>query len=339
MLNLSMLDKLRSRVRDLVARIFRRRLPEPGRFKIGSNFSWRGWLASHPWTWPSRDYLLYVPRGYGGWRRRPLIVLIHGCKQTPEDISAATRIAAHADANGWLVLLPRQVAKANPWSCWNWFDTATSAGRGEAAIVAAQVRAVRRAYRVHPRKVYAVGMSAGGCLAAVLGLRHPKLFAGVFVHSGVACGAASAPLTAMRVLTYGADTNYEKIGANARADVPRRALPVALLAIGGADDTAVAEINTIQLVRQYLVFNGKLVQQSHPPNVLPPADHETTSTLPAGRIMTVSDYRDGVRLVVRRVRVTGLGHAWSGGDDAFPYNDSNPPDATALLAEFVAGQI
>jgi poly(hydroxyalkanoate) depolymerase family esterase len=339
MLNTSMLEKLRSRVRDLVARIFRRKLPEPGRFVIGSNFSWRGWLASHPWIWPSRDYLLYVPQGYGGWRRRPLIVLIHGCKQTPEDIAAATRIAARADANGWLVLLPRQVAKANPWSCWNWFDTATSAGRGEAAIVASQVRAVRRAYRVHPRKVYAVGMSAGGCLAAVLGLRHPKLFAGVFVHSGVACGAASAPLTAMRVLTYGADTNYEKIGANARADAPRRALPVALLAIGGADDTAVAEINTIQLVRQYLVFNGKLVQQPNPPNVLPPADHETTSTLPAGRIMTVSDYRDGARLVVRRVRVTGLGHAWSGGDDAFPYNDSNPPDATALLAEFVAGQL
>ena len=338
MLKISMLEKLRSRVRDLVARIFRREPPEPGRFVIGSNFSWRGWLASHPWIWPSRDYLLYVPRGYGRWRRRPLIVLIHGCKQTPEDISAATRIAACADANGWLVLLPRQVAKANPWSCWNWFDSATSAGRGEAAIVASQVRAVRRAYRVHPRKVYAVGMSAGGCLAAVLGLRHPKLFAGVFVHSGVACGAASAPLTAMRVLTYGADTNYEKIGANARADAPRRALPVALLAMGGAEDTAVAEINTIQLVRQYLVFNGKLVPQPNPPNVLPPADHETTSTLPAGRMMTVSDYRDGARLVVRRVRVTGLGHAWSGGDDAFPYNDSNPPDATALLAEFVAGQ-
>ena len=334
-----MLEKLRSRARDLVARIFGRKPPEPGRFVSGSNFSWHGWLASGPWIWPARDYLLYVPRGYGGWRRRPLIVLIHGCKQTPEEIAAATRIATRADENGWLVLLPRQAAKANPWSCWNWFDTATSAGKGEAAIVAAQVKSVRRSYRVHPRKVYAVGMSAGGCLAAVLGLRHPKLFAGVFVHSGVACGAASAPLTAMRVLTYGADTNYEKIGANARADAPRRALPVALLAIGGADDAAVAEINTIQLVRQYLVFNGKLVQEPSPPNVLPPADHEATSTLTAGRTMTVSDYRDGARLVVRRVRVTGLAHAWSGGDDAFPDNDPNPPDATALLAEFVAGQL
>ena len=334
-----MLEKLRSRARDLVARIFGRKPPEPGHFVRGSKFSWRGWLASGPWIWPERDYLLYVPQGYGGWRRRPLIVLIHGCKQTPEDIAAATSIAARADENGWLVLLPRQVAKANPWSCWNWFDTATSAGRGEAAIVAAQVKSVRRAYRVHPRKVYAVGMSAGGCLAAVLGLRYPKVFAGVFVHSGVAGGAASAPLTAMRVLAHGADTDYEKIAADARADAPRRALPVALLAIAGADDAVVAEINTIQLVRQYLVFNGKLVQEPNPPNVLPPADHEATSTLPAGRTMTVSDYRDGARLVVRRVRVTGLAHAWSGGDDAFPYNDPNPPDATALLAEFVAGQL
>jgi hypothetical protein len=51
----------------------------------------------------------------------------------------------------------------------------------------------------------------------------------------------------------------------------------------------------------------------------------------------MSDYREGKRLIVRRVDVKGLAHAWSGGDDAFPYNDSNPPDATALLAEFVAG--
>src|SRR6202047_880625 len=221
-----MFERLPTGARGLIARIFGRKPPEPGHFVSGSNFSWRGWLGSGPWLWPSRDYLLYVPQGYGGGRRRPLIVLINGCKQTPEEIAAATRIAATADENGWLVLLPRPVAKAKPRSCWNWFDTAHSAGKGEAAIVAAQVKSVLRSHRVHPRKVYAVGMSAGGCLAAVLGLRYPKLFAGVFVHSGVACGAASAPLTAMRVLTYGADTNYEKIGANARADAPRRALPV-----------------------------------------------------------------------------------------------------------------
>ena len=329
-----MLEALRSRLRDIVARLFRRKPLPPGRFESGSKFSWRGWIAAGTWVWPARDYLLYIPKGYGGWHRRPLIVLMHGCKQTPEDIAAASRIAARADANGWLVLLPRQTSKANPWSCWNWFDTATSAGRGEAAIVVAQVAAVRRSYRVHPRKIYAVGMSAGGCLAAVLGVRHPALFAGIVVHSGVACGAASGALTAMRVLAHGADTDYASIAADARADAPRRALPIPLLAISGASDTAVAEINTEQLVRQYLVLNGKLAPQS---DALPRADRETTSTLAAGRTMTVSDYRDGARLLVRKIRVTGLAHAWSGGDDAFPYNDPKPPDATALLAEFVAG--
>jgi hypothetical protein len=169
-------------------------------------------------------------------------------------------------------------------------------------------------------------------------MRHPKLFAGVLVHSGVACGAASAPLTAMHVLKHGADTDYETICSGARKDAPRRALPVPLLAIAGADDDAVAEINTVQLVRQYLVFNGKLLPHSAPPNALPPADHEVTTPLGAGRSMSVSDYVEGARLVARRVRVTGLAHAWSGGDGAFPYNDPGPPDAMALLAEFIAAQ-
>jgi hypothetical protein len=51
--------------------------------------------------------------------------------------------------------------------------------------------------------------------------------------------------------------------------------------------------------------------------------------------MTTADYRDGAGVVVRMVRVAELGHGWSGGDAAFPYNDPNPPDATALLGEFV----
>jgi hypothetical protein len=38
---------------------------------------------------------------------------------------------------------------------------------------------------------------------------------------------------------------------------------------------------------------------------------------------------------VRVVRVGKLEHGWSGGDAAFPYNDPQPPAATALLEEFV----
>jgi poly(hydroxyalkanoate) depolymerase family esterase len=330
-----MLEKFRTRIRDFFTRLFRREPLAPGYFVSDKKFSWHGRLDSASWVWPTREYLLYVPRGYGGWRRRKLVVLLHGCKQTPEDFAAATGIAALADRHGWLVLMPRQVGKANPYSCWNWFDTATSAGRGEAAIVGAQIRTVRRKYRVNPGRIFVAGFSAGGCLAAVLGLRHPELFAGVFVHSGAACGAASGAMDAVNVMKKGgADAAYEEVAQRARAAAPRWALPLPLIVVHGARDSVVAEINGVQLARQFLVLNGKALGDGAP-SELPHPDSHATVKLPGGREVTTSDYREGVRVV----RVAQLDHSWSGGDSAFPYNDPQPPAATALLGEFVEGRL
>jgi poly(hydroxyalkanoate) depolymerase family esterase len=323
------------RIRIFFRRLFRRRPPEPGRYVAGSKLSWSGWLAMSPWVWPNREYLLYIPQGYSRWKRRPLVVLLHGCRQTPEDFATGTRIAAQADRHGWLVLLPRQTAKCNPWGCWNWFDKRTTAGGGEAAIVAAQVRSVRRAFRAHPRRIFAVGMSAGGALAAVLGVQHADVFAGVLAHSGLACGAAAGPLTALDVMARGADGPYEDIALAARARNAGRIVP--LLAIYGGRDEVVAEMNTTQLVRQYLLLNGCLDPAA--PADLPPPDEETSLEQDGARVASVISYRLGNRSVVRLVRVPGLGHAWSGGDASLPYNDAHPPDASALLAEFIVSEI
>jgi poly(3-hydroxybutyrate) depolymerase len=138
-----------------------------------------------PWLLPRREYLLYVPAGWSWWTRAPLVVFCHGCKQTPEEFAEGARVAGIADAHGWLVLLPRQSESANAWRCWNWFDSASVAGRGETAIVAAMIRSVRRWRRADPARIVAVGMSAGGALAAVLGLRDAGLVRAVVVHSGL----------------------------------------------------------------------------------------------------------------------------------------------------------
>src|SRR5215471_683003 len=144
------------------------REPAPGRWTRGAKFAWRGWLAAVPWVLPRREYLLYIPAGWSRWRRAPLVVFCHGCKQTPEEFAQGARIAALADRLGWLVLLPRQKESANAWHCWNWFDNATANGRGEAAIVGAMIRKVRRWNRADHARIVVVGMSAGGSLAAVI---------------------------------------------------------------------------------------------------------------------------------------------------------------------------
>jgi poly(hydroxyalkanoate) depolymerase family esterase len=324
-------------VRGFFARLFRRAPPAPGRFETGNKFAWRGWVPVAPWVWPSRDYLVYIPRGHARFRRRPLLVLLHGCRQTPEEIAAGTRITAFADERDWLVLLPRQARDANSWGCWNWFDQRTAAGKGEAAIVAAQVRSVRRIYGAHPRRMFVVGMSSGGCLAAVLGLHFTKLFAAVGVHSGVACGAASSPVNAFKVLSTGADTDIDAIALQAREqNSSARTLP--LCVIQGDSDNVVAPRNAVELVHQYLVFNG-LPLQAGARSGLPVADASLSTVLADGRTMITDDYRVDDRIVARLIRVTGLGHAWSGGDAALAYNDPHPPDATALFGEFFALQL
>ena len=112
------------------------------------------------------------------------------------------------------------------------------------------------------------------------------------------------------------------------------ALP--LLALQGERDTVVAPVNAAQLVRQFIALNGGTPGGAS--HELPPADATSSTVTATGRHVATSDYRHEGRLIARLVSVRELGHAWSGGDDALPYNDAEGPDAAALLADFVEGR-
>jgi poly(3-hydroxybutyrate) depolymerase len=298
-----------------------------GRFLHGEASSRRGRVLLAPFVAARRHYLLYVPRGYTRWRRSPLVVLCHGCQQTPEDFAQGSRIAAFADARRALVLMPRQRANANAWCCWNWFDPSTAAGDGEAAIVEAMTQKIASRYSVDARRVTAAGMSAGGALAAILGIRHPNVFRAVVAHSGIACGAAGTPLAARRVLAEGPHDDVAAIGREA----PDRGRRVPLLAIQGLVDDVVAPRNAKALVAQFLARAGIDPDDDR----LPPAavDRRVDATAHA---MRIRDWRDRDGLVARLVEIEGLGHAWSGGDATLRYNDAGAPDALAIVADFLA---
>lgn len=71
----------------------------------------------------SRAYKLFVPSGYQG-QPLPLVVMLHGCTQSPDDFAAGTRMNFIAEEQTCFVGHPAQRSDANQLKCWNWFRTA-----------------------------------------------------------------------------------------------------------------------------------------------------------------------------------------------------------------------
>jgi poly(3-hydroxybutyrate) depolymerase len=174
-------------------------------------------------------------------------------------------------------------------------------------------------------------------LAAVL-RRYPRLVRGVLAHSGLACGAASTPATALTVMRHGPTTMSREsptTPARPRA-TPRRA---SLLVIQGDRDDVVAPINGVGLVDQFLRFNAHPAGREgyRPAAALPPADATAREAGAGERFgVRVDDWMADGRIVVRHVAVEALGHAWSGGNADYAFADPHGPDALELLVRFAA---
>lgn len=300
-----------------------------GHWVEGSHQEAGGVLALAPMVAPERPYRLYLPVGFRATERLPMVVMLHGCRQTAEVFDAGTRMSELADRERFLVLYPEQVRAANSHRCWNWFDTAHHTGAGEAAIIAGMVRAVAEIYNAEPSRLFVAGLSAGGAMTSILASCHADLFAAFGVHSGLMFQAARSTATAARAMRRGSDRDPAAAAAESFAISGHKVDAVPVIVVHGRRDHWVHSTNAEQIVAQFVRVNALGRAQ------IDPARYSTrTDRSAGGYTYAMRDYRDGDRLLLRHVAVDGLGHAWSGGDARHAYNDPAGPDASRLIWEF-----
>ncbi|MCC0066429.1 MAG: PHB depolymerase family esterase [Rhodovulum sp.] len=257
----------------------------------------------------ARDYRLYLPASLDGAAPQGLVLMLHGCTQTPEDFAAGTGMNELAETHRLIVVYPSQTRAENPAACWNWFRPGDQ-GReaGEPAILAGLARAMAEEHGVPPGRVFAAGLSAGGAMAAVLGATWPDLFAAVGVHSGLAHGSASDVVSAFAAM-------------RGEAAPPR-------------EDTSAASADVI-------VFHGSADRTVHPSNAARVAGtagrpaHRSSGVAPGGRrYERLVTEPSGTGPRVECWMVEGAGHAWSGGRPEGSYTDATGPDASAEMVRF-----
>lgn len=304
----------------------------------------------------ARSYALYVP---GSAVAKPkakvaLIVYLHGCEQTADDVATGSRLEQLADEKGVLVLFPEQVRPANSTypladgngtGCWNWFVPDHQArDKGEPATIAGMTRAVMKKFAVDSKRVFVAGASAGADMATILAATYPDLY------------AAAAPIAGC---AYRTCTDVD--GSAAYAAMGKRARVVPVLIVQGSADMVNNAAMGATAVAQWLGTDD-LADNGKSDNSVPRAPssvttHDAVTGTPPGDVC-VGNYRlpcvggalglksypytvaryDGAdkRSIVEVLVIHGANHAYTGGNTAGTFVDPVGPDLAHAMYTFFA---
>ncbi len=261
-------------------------------------------------------YKLYVPSGFIG-PDRPLVVMLHGCTQSPDDFAAGTRMNEIAEQENLLVAYPRQTSSGNAQKCWNWFEAKDQRrDGGEPALIAGLTRKIMRDFPVDPTRVFVAGLSAGGAAAAIMAQAYPDLYAAAGVHSGLAAGAAIDMVSAFAAMRQG----------GAPRPGGRMGRPVPTIVFHGDGDRTVHPSNRDHVLVQARA--GAILECC-----------VTEGRAPGGLTYTRTVHADEAgRPMLEDWVLHGAGHAWSGGSRAGSYTEPRGPDASREMVRFFLQQ-
>ncbi|MCM2563753.1 PHB depolymerase family esterase [Lutimaribacter sp. EGI FJ00015] len=269
----------------------------------------------HNGTTGSRAFKLYLPASRPK-QPKGLILMLHGCDQTPDDFAVGTRMNLLAEKHGLAIAYPAQTEGHNSASCWNWFKPDHQArGAGEPAILASLTRKLMKEFGLGRESVFVAGLSSGGAMAAILADVYPDVFSAAGIHSGLSRGTARNVISAMSAMRSGGTPGDIAPATPAGPNPTRR-----------------------------IIFHGDTDSTVHPSNapiiVAAAMGDEAVPTKEIkrsvrGRGYARSEYAGPNGAVLLELwMIEGASHGWSGGHAAGSYTDTKGPDASAQMVRF-----
>lgn len=144
----------------------------------------------------SRPFPLFVPQGYDGRHRVPLILNLHLRLFNGATQMRITQMGPAADQRGFAVAAPTGAVVLGPES-YTWNTPGVSPAPGitipagtpdDEQYLLHVIRAAKHSLCIDKKRIYLAGYSAGAWLASTLACDHPKKIAGVAAVAGLRAG-------------------------------------------------------------------------------------------------------------------------------------------------------
>ncbi len=229
----------------------------------------------------------------------PMVVVLHGCAQSAEDIARLTGWNRLADRHEFVLLYPQQKMTNNIQRCFNWFvPEDIEKGRGENQSIKEMIDRMIRDHSVDSSKIFITGMSAGGAMTAVMMATYPDKLQAGGIMSGVPYGGAVNLTDAVALMGGSIQKNGLEWAELVKDQNPefKGSFP-RLILFQGADDPIVRAPNADELIKQWAALHE--LSES-------PAEQKTLEELPA--VQYTRWKKEGKEVIVR-YDIQGLGHA------------------------------
>jgi poly(hydroxyalkanoate) depolymerase family esterase len=143
-----------------------------------------------------RNYKVYVPDGLSG--PAPLVMALHGCQQTHDDVLRDWGLTAAADRYRFVLVTPfiTSYDGLRNTNCWGfWLDPHRHQGRGEPEDLHQIAREVEGRLSIDPARRYIAGLSSGGAMSVVASVTHNEYWAAAASAAGLPYGEDAAAVS------------------------------------------------------------------------------------------------------------------------------------------------